>query len=132
MRILLLAFLFSCSFGYGQQNDKISTIDFVQVLNKNKEEVMYYYRNNWKLLRDMAVSKNYIDSYQLLETPISEDAPFQLMLITTYANEAQYLLREDRFDELIKEKGALRLMNEKEPAEFRKILFNKEKVRHRE
>ena len=131
MRIMLLIVLLSiCSIGHGQQNDKISTIDFVQILNDNKEEAVYYYQNNWKVLRNMAIKKEYIHSYQILELPPSEDEPFHLMLITTYLNNQQYELREEHFTVLIKEKGALKLMNDKDPGEFRKILFSKEMIRH--
>jgi hypothetical protein len=63
-------------------------MDFVQVLNDNKEEAVYYYQNNWKVLREMALKKDYIHSFQLLETTESEDAPFQLILITTYKDKA--------------------------------------------
>jgi hypothetical protein len=115
---------------YGQQDHRVTTIDFVQIVDNNKEEAVYYFQNNWKVLRDMAIEKKYILSYQLLETPNSESEPFQLMLITTYLNEEQYMMREEHFSELIKEKGPLKLMNEKQPADFRKKLFNKEMVRH--
>lgn len=127
---LILILLSVCYGSYGQANEKISTIDFVQIVNNNMDETIYYYQNNWKVLREMAIKKGYIHSFQLLETPHSEDAPFQIMLITTYLNKEQYDLREDHFTELIEEKGDLNLMNEKKPGEFRKILFNKEKVRH--
>lgn len=123
--VLLFVLLSTISIGYGQGNSKISTIDFVQVLNDNKEEALFYYQNNWKVLRDKALEKNYIHSYQLLETPISPNEPFQLMLITTYMNHQEYNRGEERFDELIAEKGPLRLMNHKKPGEFRKVLFNK-------
>lgn len=33
------------------QDQKISTVDFVQVLNDNKEEAIFYYENNWLGLR---------------------------------------------------------------------------------
>ncbi|TGV01581.1 hypothetical protein [Flavivirga rizhaonensis] len=115
---------------YGQQNDKISTIDFVQILNDNTEETVYYYQNNWKVLRNMAIDKKYIHSFQILETQANKDAPFHLMLITTYLNEEQYKLREDHFSELIKEKGKLELLNDKKPGEFRKTLFSKERTLH--
>lgn len=116
---------------FGQQNDTISTIDFVQVVNNNREETIFYYENNWKVLREMAVKKGYIHSFQLLEVPHSPEAPFHIMLITTYVNAQQYAKREDHFSELIRKKGALNLMNEKKPGDFRKILFSKEMVRHR-
>jgi hypothetical protein len=127
---VLLFALCICNLSYGQQDAKLSTIDFVQILNDNKEEATYYYQNNWKVLRNMALKKRYIHSFQILEVPISEGEPFQLMLITTYLNEEQYKMREDHFAELIKEKGPLKLMNDKQPAEFRKTLFTKEMVKH--
>jgi len=114
----------------GQHDDRISTIDFVQVLNYNEAEVKYYYQNNWTILRKMAIEKGYIHSYEILEVPTSEDAPFQLMLKTTYSNKKQYDAREEHFGELIKARGDLRLLNDKKPGEFRKTLFGKDMVRH--
>jgi len=131
MRLILTLFILSfTSLSYGQLDQRISTMDFVQILNNNKKEVTYYYQNNWKVLRDMAIKKGYIESYQVLETPFSEEQPFEIILITTYANKEQYDQREDHFQELIKEKGALDLMNEKKPGDFRKTLLNREMVRH--
>ncbi len=79
----------------------------------------------------MAIKKNQIDSYQLLETTPTKKAPFSFMLITTYKNKAQFDAREKHFDELIKEKGKLELLNNKKPDEFRKTLFGKD-VYHKE
>lgn len=128
--ILLLIVLSFNSIIYGQHDERISTIDFVQILNGNKAEADYYYQNNWKVLRSMAMENDYIDSFQVMETPFTEEAPFQLMLVTTYADKEQYDLREDHFRALIKEKGTLELLNEKKPEEFRKTIFSKEEVRH--
>ncbi len=122
LSIFSLVFVLHC---FGQQDDRISTMDFVQVLNDNKQEALYYYQNNWKILREMALSEKYIDSYQLLETTPSEEAPFTFMLITTYANEGQYSQREENFAKLIEQRGPLKLLNEKQPAEFRKTSFGK-------
>ena len=99
--VTLLLILSATTLGLAQEAEKVSTIDFVQILNHNKKEALFYYENNWKVLRDKALEKEYIHSYQLLETPVSADEPFQLMLITTYANEDQHELAEERFDELI-------------------------------
>ena len=70
--------------GNAQESKKISTIDFVQIIGNNKDEVLYYYQNNWKVLREMAIANNYIQSFDVLETAFSDDAPFQLILITTF------------------------------------------------
>ena len=127
MKKLILVFLMIVSVNaYSQKNTKISTIDFVQVLNKNKKEVLYYYKNNWEILRKMAVKKDYIHSFQLLKTIPTKEAPFSYILITTYKNKAQFDKREPHFQELIKAKGKLKLLNDKKPGEFRKVLFGKD------
>lgn len=127
--ILLGAILFS-TLNLHKPDERLTSIDFVQILNENKEEAMYYYLKNWKVLRDMAVDKGYIHSYQLLKTPYSKEEPFQLMLITTYSNQKKYDLREEHFAELIESLGDTKLLNDKKPKEFRKVLFGKENVRH--
>ncbi|WP_232623088.1 hypothetical protein [Pareuzebyella sediminis] len=133
MKYFLLLVLFSyISIITAQKDERVTSIEFVQVLNDNEEEAIYYFQNNWKALREMALERGFIDSFQVLEAPanIGEEESFQLMLFTTYANKAQYALREKRFQELIREKGTLELLNDKKPEEFRKSLFTKEMVRH--
>lgn len=124
-----------CFFGVlsnisAQSDDRISAIDYVLILDDNRAEVVHYYDNNWKVLREMAMEKGYIDSYQILELQPEEGLPFQLMLITTYPNQSKFDLREKHFQELIKEKGPLNLLNDKKPSDFRKSFYTAEKVRH--
>ena len=131
MKIPLLLIILTISyFSYGQQDRKISTVDFVQIVNGNSNEAIFYYQNNWQILRDMALENGYIESFQILETEATKEEPFNLMLITTYPNKEQYDLREEHFSLLIKEKGELKLMNDMTPNEFRKTLFRKEMVKH--
>ena len=101
--ILLLIILGTNSIVFGQQDGRITTIDFVQIIDDNKDEAKYYYQHNWKILREMAIEKGYIHSFQILETIFSEDEPFHLMFITTYSNKELYDLKETHFGELIKE-----------------------------
>ena len=124
-KTILATALFLCLQINAQENTKISTIDFVQIINNNKKEAIYYYQNNWEVLRKMAVKKDYIRSYQLLKTIPTKEAPFSFMLITTYKNKMQFDKREKYFEELIKEKGSLELLNAKKPGDFRKTLFSK-------
>ncbi len=50
MRVILLFILLSsCSIRNGQENEKISIMFFIQVLNDNYEEAIFYYQNNWKV-----------------------------------------------------------------------------------
>ena len=125
---MILGCLASCNSNESQ--NLISSIDFVQILEGNEQEAKYYYENNWKVLRDKAIRSGYIHSYDFLLTPRSEEAPFDIILITTYSDNEQYALREENFTLLIEERGDLRLLNEKEPGEFRKVIFGKDDVRH--
>ena len=113
-----------------KKQDKISTIDLVQIINNNKEEAIFYYKNNWKVLREMALEKGYIDSFELFEMTADKDDPFEIILITTYKNEWQYEKREEHFTEIMKLKGGLKLLNDKKPNEFRNTVFSKNLVKN--
>ena len=109
--------------------ERISTIEFVEVLNNNKEEAIYYYKNNWEELRKKAIKRKYIEDYELLETEPTEDMPVSFILITTYSNHDQFAKREEHFRELMQEGTGLKLLNEKKPGDFRKTIFSR-KSRH--
>lgn len=129
MKIFLLLFALTIGLQSAGQNDpKISTMDFVEVLNDNHEEALYFYKNNWKKLREIALEKEYIHSFKLLETEADERYPFSFILITTYSNNEQFEKREEHFSEVMKIKGGLELLNDKKPDEFRKTVFSKEKA----
>ncbi len=121
MKHLILIFALAiCQLSCSKKTEVITTIENVEILNDNKAEVLYYFNNNWKVLRDKAIAKNYILSYTIEETEFSEDAPFHIKLTTIYDSKEQYENREIRFQELIKESGSLKLLNDKKPSEFRK------------
>lgn len=105
-----------------------NTLDFIQVLNGNKSEARYYYQHNWAALRKSAVEQDFIQSWQLLETEPSDMAPFDFILITTYATTEQYLHREQNFQKLIAAQGPVKLLNSKKPPEFRTTLFSKDAI----
>lgn len=128
----LFTTLLFCYLSFGQTNEKITTIETVEILNDNTKEAIYYFQNNWHVLRVKAVEKGYIHSFQLMETTYSEETPFHLLLVTTYANKEQHENRETHFAELIKASGGLKLLNKKEPSEFRNSVFSVEKAKHLE
>lgn len=130
MKTKLVIYLFCVSFFSFSQTDHISMIDYVQVLNGNKTEALYYYQNNWEQLRKKAKKKNFIESYRLLETKPTEDMPYTFILITTFKNKKQYEFRESNFQTLIDNRGELKLMNDKTPADFRKVIFHNDAVMH--
>ena len=124
--ILIVGVLICLNSSLAQNSDKVISIDFVQILNGNKAEAVYYYKNNWQWLREKAIEKNYIDSYELLESKPTEEAPFEIVLMTIYSDKEQFEKSEEHFEELIELKGPLRLLNDKEPKQFRKVLFHKD------
>ena len=113
-----------------QENEHISILNFIEVLNNNKAETLFYYKNNWQQLRIKALEKGYIESYKLLETEPTNKTTYQFILITTYANMDQYNKSEERFQELINKSGGLKLLNKKKPSDFRKLIFANDKVIH--
>lgn len=126
MKKLLLSIILLSSTPLFAQH--VSTIDFMKVIDGNREELIYYYENNWKVLRDMALQRNYIVSYELLETQADSTGDFDILLITRYKNEEAYNKAEERFQGLIKEiqnDGGPKLMNDLKPAEFRDWKFSK-------
>ena len=123
---LVLLFLFATCFCFGQQDQSITSMDFVEIIDNNDEEAWYYYENNWKVLRQMAVKKDYILSFKLFKDLSLNDNTFGIVLMTNYKDSLQFINREAHFQELIKEKGELRLLNDKLPGEFRKTIYSKD------
>ena len=130
-KVLIICILFSVHLSsLGQNQLKTSSIDFVAVINDNYAETLYYYKNNWKVLREAALKKNYIDGYNLLEIEPTDATPYNFILITTYANQEQYNNREAHFEELIKAAGGLKLLNDKKPEDFRAFIHGQDSVKN--
>ena len=130
MRIFLIPiFLLALFSAHGQDEPKeISTIDFVQILDNQQARAYHYYKNNWTKLREMALDKGYISSYQWIETTYSEEAPFHFIFITSYPDQAAYDNREANF-KVIMEGRTRDLLDDRQPSEFRKSVFTKEAAR---
>jgi hypothetical protein len=124
-RILVFAFLFMISTSYGQAVTPVAVYDFIKIKNGKNKEAMYYYENNWKFYRDIAIKKNFITAYKMVTCQPDSLAGFNLILITEYADSTAYSKSEERFSEIIKEtrpNGPL-LLNEIKPQDFRDNLF---------
>jgi hypothetical protein len=126
--LFLAALLLFANISFGQSETTITTIDFVKIKNNKRQEVLYFYENNWKVYRDIALKNDYIKSYKLLTTSADTTANFDLILLTEYADSTQFKLSEDRFQQIIKETrpDGPKLLNELKPNEFRQNLFFKQ------
>ena len=125
---LWFAILLLSNISFGQSPATITTIDFVKIKDKKQQEALFYYENNWKVYRDIALAKGYIDAYQILSTSADTTANFDLMLITEYADSMQFKLSESRFQEIIQatRPDGPKLLNEFKPNDFRQNVFFKQ------
>lgn len=125
--ILIITLLLLTNILFGQSQQTITVIDFVKIKNDKRQEAIFFYENNWKVYRDIALKKGVIKSYKLLTTSADTTANFDLMLITEYADSAQFKLSEERFQKIINTiapKGP-KLLNELKPKDFRTNVFLK-------
>ena len=110
-----------------QSHLPVSQIDFVRIKDAGKAEALYFYENNWKVYREVALKKGYIKSYNLLTAKADSLADFDIMLVTEYADSTQFKNSEAHFQQIIKElrPGGPKLLNELKPADFRINLYSK-------
>jgi len=123
--ILICCIILFPLIGKAQTQKTISIYDFVKIKNNHTKEALYFYEENWKKYRDIALKKKYIVSYRLVSALPDSASDFNLILITEYADSLAYAKSEENFAQIIKEtrpNGPL-LLNEIKPADFRINLF---------
>ncbi|MEQ9593673.1 MAG: hypothetical protein RLN86_13800 [Cyclobacteriaceae bacterium] len=123
--IILVAFI-SIFDAEAQQKKSIFIIDRIQVPTEKREEAIYYYENNWKLYRDVALEKGAIHSYRFLEVESKSTAHFEFLLITEFSDSTQFDAVETNFEPIMRKvrpDGPV-LLDEVQPSEFRKIISN--------
>jgi hypothetical protein len=126
MRLLLTtALLFIAFISFSQTGNPILTMDFVKVKDGRYKEALYFYENNWKVYRDIALKKGYIKSYRLVSTQPDSLVSFDLILFTEYADSAHFNASEARFQQIIKDvrPNGPKLLGNIKPNDFRQNLF---------
>jgi hypothetical protein len=126
-KICIVLLLFIVKTAAAQQSGPVVLMDFVKIKDGKKAEALYFYENNWKLYRDLAIKKKVIESYQLVEVTPDSLNNFDLILITTYRDSIQYLKSEDNFRPILNETrpNGPALLNHLKPADFRQNVFFK-------
>lgn len=122
MRLFILILLLGSINVSGQS---VTMLELVQVKPAFQKEALYYYEHNWKLYRDIALRKGFIQSYRIEQTTADSTGGFELLLITEYKDSADYLQSEANFSSILRQArpdGPL-LLNKIQPADFRKSLF---------
>jgi len=85
---------------------------------------MYYYEQNWKVYRDIALEEDVIQSYSFIHITDSKDS-IDIILITEFRDFEQYNNLEENFKKIMTKQrpnGPI-LMNDKQSGEFRKIIY---------
>jgi hypothetical protein len=125
MRFLFLLFCLIATLFAGAQT--VLVMDFVKVKNGKYAEALFFYENNWKMYRDIALQKGFISAYRLEKTSADSAAPFDLLLITEYPDSTIYHKSEENFRSILattRPSGPL-LLNDLKPADFRQNVFLK-------
>lgn len=124
--LLYVVFIIQLS-AAAQSNSTVTVMDFVKIKDGKTTEALFFYENNWKIYRDLAVKKKIIQSYELVKAQPDSLNNFDLILITVYKDSVQFTKSEENFRSIL---TALRpngpvLLNSLKPADFRQNVFVK-------
>lgn len=125
--LLTVLFIAVSSLSQAQGSKQVTLMDFVKIKDGKKAEAMFFYENNWKIYREIALKKRIIHSYEIVEAAPDSLNNFDLILITTYKDSVHYLKSEENFRPILeaaRPNGPL-LLNDVKPADFRQNVFFK-------
>lgn len=125
MKIILFIFFLGLvtTDSFAQTPSGIVVLDVIHVPAGSQKEALYYYENNWGFFRGQAVQRGMIRSYAAVET-ITDSGDLEIMLMTEFADSAQYQMIEQNFQVVMKElrpDGPV-FLNAKRPNEFRRVI----------
>ena len=123
-KVALLLALGALCFGpivNADDDDAITVVEGIAVLDGRLDEAIFYYQNNWGYFRRQALERGYIESFDMV---VGDDRAesVDIVLITRFDSAEQYDTIEDRFEEIMGERE-LQLLNDVEPGDFRKNVF---------
>lgn len=127
-RFILCLLIITPTLSFGQADKTVSVIDLVKIKNEKHAEAIFYYENNWKIYRDIAIRRGFIKGYKIFATTQDSTINFDLILITDYKDSLQFEAREDNFQKIIKEvrpNGPL-LLNNLQANDFRENLLSRQ------
>ena len=83
----------------------ITTVELVEIKPGMTREARAYYEAGWAAARKVAAKRGQIASYELLVSEGGVGTEPEVVLITTYADRAQYEAREEHFRAIFDEIG---------------------------
>ncbi len=123
MKTILFFILLTLSVNIYAQSEVVTLFEAVKIKNKKRAEAFYFYENNWKVLREKALEKGIIHSFEFVVVKSNEKADFDIILITRYKDQAQFEKSEANFRPFLEAHGNVKLLNETKPDDFRKSVF---------
>ncbi len=126
-RFLFIVLLLVSEEVFAQSDKPVAMYDFVKIKDGRIQETLYYYENNWKIYRDIALQKNYITGFRIVACQPDTALDFDLILITEYADSSHFAKSEEYFGPIIKDvrpNGPITL-NELKADAFRSILYSR-------
>jgi hypothetical protein len=76
---------------------QVTTVDIVRVKGAYEKEALYFYENNWKVFRQMALEEKYISGFDFVKSPADSTGLFTIVLVTQFADDASYKNVESNF-----------------------------------
>lgn len=104
-------------------------MDIVKVKNKNFDEAIYYFEQNWKAYREVAIKQGIISSYRMYLNR-TDSLQHHIILVTEYPDSTTFKNSRENFRPILKSvrpNGPI-LLNQKQPDEFREFIHKDYRV----
>ena len=123
--LLLISFItfFSGSKAQEIDLDRVTMVEFINVVGGNWQEALYYYRNNWVVIHQKAKDKGAIQDFNMISFQDFPDREMDIVLITEFKDKDQMRKSQEKLSKIKVSHGTADLLNELRPAEFRKRVY---------
>lgn len=98
----ILGFFASLLFPFFIFSQKQTVLDHVKGKQAFRDEVIYFYKENWEVFRKEAKAKGYISDFKMLTSEPDSNQMFDIFLFTEYPSEESLKNSEKNFDPILK------------------------------
>lgn len=129
LSVLLMVCYLSCRQVYAQKEAYV-IMDIVKIKDNHWNEALYFFENNWKAYREVALKQGIISAYQMLVNK-ADSVSHHIILLTQYPDSLSYRKSEENFRPILKKlrPDGPAYLNEKRRNDFvQTIVFNAYKV----
>jgi hypothetical protein len=111
MKRIIILFLFITAFCLSAlaQNNSVWTVDAIKTNEGEQANYLKFIEQNWATARQKLKAKGYIKSYRVFSVKPDKSQPWDVMLLTEYANREAFEKREAIFAEVFKTQSLVRV-----------------------